>query len=1032
MAAGGPILNFRRPAALALVLAPALASLLAAPPPARALDPAKTLQQCTVQTWRTRDGMPGVWVRSIVQTDEGYLWIATYGGVAKYDGERLEPLETPGPLGRLFDSMMLKRGSDGSLLIVPSVGAPACLDESGLHECALAGTALPPGTRLVDVHRQDDGVFWLAARTALFRHRQNSKQPPELIPLPWSGEFRVMFVHRDRRGRLWLGSNSGLLVGTPDDRGVKLDFLQGPGGPVTTSMNSMFESPSGHLWFAGNDGLLRLDPDGRLTMMDRAQGWPSGRPWQMTEDRHGNLWVAHAQGLLRLQSGRLTLFDERDGLPDDEITAVFEDREGGLWVGSRSAGLAQFTDRTLAMDSGPPSLRDSRWVESITEDANGVMWFGTRIGLVRWQGGVERLYTARDGLPADHVLAVSPAAGGGLWLGTPSGLGRLREGPHGTTIERALSANARVESLLVDPDGTLLLTLNGRLARLPASATTAPVADADRALVYMGVANDLPLGYVRGMGRDPSGTLYVAGVTAVGRLAGDIIVDSGLPRDLRTARAMHTDTKGRLWVTTGAALVRLGAGPPQLFGAKQGIGGRQLFQVQTGRGHVWVGTSRGILRISERELDEVAAGRRPRVHPVSLDVTDRRRDVVSTNVRQPGSLRDRLGRLWFATEHGPLMIDPARLRVNERPPTVRIENAFADGRPLKRGQDNDLPPGPGNLEFRFSAVTLLEPYKSLHRYMLEGFDRTWVEAGARRVAYYTNIPPGRYRFRVQGSNADGVWNERGDTLQFRMRPHFYRTVWFYSLLGALLLAAVTLLWRLRVRSLRREYLAAFTERSRVARELHDTLLQGMSAVGLQLRGLRRRLASEAPGAAQLGTALERLEGTIVSSLQETRRFLSDLREQPGAAADLGVALERLAGRLTDGHPARSTVKVEGTPVPLPHDATGDLFRIASEAVTNAVKHAAPTQIEVGLCYGPAEVSLTVRDDGRGFDPAQAPGAAQGHFGLLGMRERGERLGGYVLDSRPGQGTTVRATLRLANGNGQAVHNEGQRRAPDLT
>ena len=242
------------------------------PRPARALDPAKTLQQCTVQTWRTRDGMPGCWVRSIVQTDEGYLWIATYGGVAHYDGERLEPLETPGPLGRLFDTMMLKRGPDGSLLIVPSTGGPACLDESGLHDCMLEGTALPPGTRLVDVVRQADGVSWLASRNALFRHQRDRKAPPELIPLPWTGDFRVMFVHRDQRGRLWLGSSNGLLVGVPDAQGVKLNFLEGPAGPVSYSVNSMFESPSGHLWFAGNDGLLRVDPDGRSAMMGRARG----------------------------------------------------------------------------------------------------------------------------------------------------------------------------------------------------------------------------------------------------------------------------------------------------------------------------------------------------------------------------------------------------------------------------------------------------------------------------------------------------------------------------------------------------------------------------------------------------------------------------------------------------------------------------------------------------------------------------------------------------------------------------------------
>jgi signal transduction histidine kinase len=282
------------------------------------------------------------------------------------------------------------------------------------------------------------------------------------------------------------------------------------------------------------------------------------------------------------------------------------------------------------------------------------------------------------------------------------------------------------------------------------------------------------------------------------------------------------------------------------------------------------------------------------------------------------------------------------------------------------------------------------------------------------VAHYTNIPPGHYRFQVLGSNADGVWNQSGDVIELTLRPHFYRTPWFY--LGCLLalVAAVVLLWRQRVRGLRRDYLAALAERNRVARELHDTLLQGMSAVALKVRGLRRQLGPHAPAA--LGE-LAAIDTLVVTALQETRDFLGGLRGNEGAG-DLALALERLADRLTDDGDIASAVVVQGPAAALPDAIKGDLFRIAQEAIHNAVKHAQPRRIDVTLRYEPAAAVLTVADDGCGFDQAAAVGPAQGHFGLLGMRERAARVGGFRLTSQPGQGTTVEVTVPLA---GQEVH-----------
>ena len=461
----------------------------------------------------------------------------------------------------------------------------------------------------------------------------------------------------------------------------------------------------------------------------------------------------------------------------------------------------------------------------------------------------------------------------------------------------------------------------------------------------------------------------------------------------------------------GTDIARLSPGPVRLLGLSVNLGGRQLFQMaDDDRGYLWIGTSRGLLRLSRERLAALADGQPAAIDPLSLESDDRRRDIIANNTRDPGVWKDAAGRMWFATDRGALMIDPARLRVNERPPAVRIDEAKADTHPLLRGDSNVLGPGPGNLAFRFSAVTLLEPHKSRHRYRLEGFDQAWVDAGARREAYYTNIPPGSYRFHVQGSNADGVWNQEGDVIQLRLRPHLYQTGWFRGVSVLLALSALGLLWRLRVRGLRREYLGALAERARVARELHDTLLQGMSAAALKLRALRRRHSGDPETARELAS----IDTLVITSLQETRQFLGGLRGQQGAG-DLALALERLASQVTESREIACAVLVEGEATALPDDVKGDLFRIAQEAIHNAVKHARARRIEVKLRYAPGAAALTVADDGCGFDEAGAVGAEEGHFGLVGMRERGTRVGNFLLTSQPGHGTTIQVTVPIETG-----------------
>ena len=973
-----------------------LAAALAAARPARAIDPSKPLSAYTAAAWPARAGLPGSWVRAITQTGDGYLWISTYGGVGRYDGARIVTLPSEPPWSRLADVMAAKVDPTGVLWIIPAYGAPVCVRDGELRECLPSGVELPPGVRMADVHVDADGTVWLAARDRLFRFARARDRA--LVPVPTPAFSRARFLHRDRRGRLWLGTNAGLLREGRDG----FALYGGPRGPVAAPVFSVFEDAEGVLWFAADGALLRVDGEA-ATLYDEQAGYPRAHPAGVIADRDGSIWIGQASGLTRLRDGRFVTFTSQDGLPDDDVTALFEDREGSLWVGTRTGGVAQFTDRTVATQAGPPSLRTLPNVESVCEDASGTLWVGFAGGLLAWRNGVERSFTEKDGLPSTEVFAVFPgksAATGAetpdVWVGTQAGLAHVQH----DHVERVAAAAGPVDALYVDDAGVVWMSLEGGLARLQQGQV-------ERIPFAPGFAP----GGIRGMRHDDQGKLWVVAMKGIARLDGAQVVDAGLPYALGTGRAVHRDAGGTLWFTTNAGLLRLAGGQHRLFGPAEGLTTPHLFQLLSDDdGFLWIGANNGIFRLSKRELDAVARGKQPRFNVVSLDVTDRRRDVSTRKYRQPGAWKDRLGRLWFASHQGLLTVDPRHLRVNDRAPAIRIDEALVDGRSVRPAGENEFPPGPGNLEFRFSAVTLLEPHKSLHRYRLEGFDERWVEAGPRRVAYYTNIAPGRYRFVVQGSNADGVWNQTGEAIAFRLRPHFYRTGWFYSLCALLLLATIALLHRARVRGLRRAYLAVFAERSRVARELHDTLLQGMSAVMLQIRGLRRRVSAQAPAVA---TDLEAIESVVGRSLQETRGVLGDLRGPAASGGDLGVALTRFADRIQDGRDVRCAVRVEGPAFHLPGDVESDLFRIGQEAVTNAFKHASATHVDLRLCYEKDVVRLTITDDGRGFDESSAVGAAQGHFGLLGMRERASRLGTFKLESRPGHGTTIDVTARLA-------------------
>jgi signal transduction histidine kinase/streptogramin lyase len=961
----------------------ALAALLASGP-ASALDPDKPLDRCSVQRWQVKDGLPGDSIRAFAQTTDGQLWIAALGGLARYDGIRFTRVEVPAEwVSAASDLGTLLAARDGTVwggsarhpplrfrgnvasVLGPSEGLEA--DEGALAWAEDArGQIWMAGSR--GVYRYADGRFIAHALRGL-----DARHPADLVV--------------DRAGTVWLGTDRGLFSIVGDQ------LVPHPRVPEGTAVTAMHEDRRHQFWVAAGDRLLALDGD-RLTTY--REGLPRGPFSQIVDDEDGNLWVGSTEGLVRLRNGQATLFTVKDGLPENDVTALLVDREGTLWVGTRNGGVAQFTDRTLDTRDLPAAL-DNVELQSVCEDSEGALWFGTRgHGAFRWKDGRGTVYGTKEGLPGDTAFAIIPGDDGVVWIGTPKGLARWRAGK----IDDPGIWPGLVVSLYRDHRGALWIGgKNNDLARW-----------ADGKLERFGADRGVPR-QVRVMTDEADGTMWVSGMGGMGRFENGRFVRPALLRDQKMGpvRSLLTDREGTVWLSAErVGLFRIKNGKLTLFDSARGLDTEMIYQLRDDdAGDLWVGTNKSILRITRSSLEAVADGRRPTLDVVSFETTDRRAGVVASTLKQPSTWKGRDGRLWFVTRQGVVTIDPRRVRTNNVPPIMAIESVIADGQPVNLGLgERQFGPGLRTLEIHYAARTLLEPSKVRYRYRLEGLDPSWVEAGERRVVTFANLGPGSYRLRVQGSNADRVWNERGANFSFVIAPPLYRRPWFYLLCGVVLLPLSVLVHRTRMARLHAQYVVMFAERSRMARELHDTLLQGMSAVSMQLNSIRARLSDAPEGPRR---ELELVQDTVTRCLEETRRVVWNLRERGAGGGDLGAALTRFARRIAQGSTATCEVRVDGSPAHLPHAVEDQLFRIGQEALTNAIKHAKAKRIEAVLNYHAERVSLTISDDGQGFDPAASPGPD--HFGLVGLRERAAAIDARLdVRSTPGGGTTVTAEV----------------------
>ncbi|HEV7747196.1 MAG TPA: two-component regulator propeller domain-containing protein [Pyrinomonadaceae bacterium] len=957
-----------------------------------ALDLHRDLSRYGHDVWLTENGLPQNTVHSIAQTSDGYIWIGTEAGLARFDGVTFtifDKQNTPQIKSNYIRALLADR--QGALWIGTAEGLVRRLN--GNFTLFTTNEGLPSNT-IQAIYEDREGNLWVATATGLGLFKSGGLTTFTTRERLIGGSIQALF--EDAEGALWIATPYG--VGRVKD-GAFTNYTVRD-GLGSNSVRAIQQDRDGRLWFGSLGGLTSLSR-GRFTTYTTRDGLPNERIISLYAGKDGALLVGTASGLCRFADGRFTDLNAGEALSTNTILSLLEDLEGNLWIGTESAGLNLLKDTKFTTYTAQTGLSGDV-IKSIYQDHEGNTWIGTDGGgLNMLKDGKVSVYTTRDGLSSNVVLALFGDSGGNLWAGTPDGLSRYAHGKFTSFTAADGLTNNDVRSITADHSGNLWIGTRGGLTRMK-EGEFKTFTEVD------GLPNDL----ITTLYVDAKGALWIGTLGGLSRFMNNefttLTTRDGLTSD--AVISLYEDSEDTLWIgTNGGGLNRLKDGKITAYTMLNGLLDDTVYRImEDGRNNLWLSCRKGIFHIEKKALDDFANGRISSIVPVAYGTADGMITRECSGGGDPAGWKSIDGKLWFATIKGVAMIDPERIKINSRPPPVVIEQVRIDDQSITRGDRVELPSGARRLEFYYTAPSFVAPEKVRFKYKLEGFDKDWIDSGTRRIAYYTNLRPGSYNFRVIASNNDGVWNQTGAAFSLYLKPYFYQTYWFYAVCVLALLATASLLYRLRVRGMQRQFGAVLAERTRIAREIHDNLAQEMSGISVQLEVVARTMPADAESAI---AHLDNARRQVRHGIAEARRYVWDLRSPALENNDLRSALSETARRLTSETDIEARVEVNGTFRPLPPLVEDNLLRIGQEAINNAVKHADPQEISVNLIFAARRVQLSVRDDGRGFDKQGAANGKTGHFGLIGMRERAEQLGGtFSVRSSAGGGTEVVADV----------------------
>ena len=928
------------------------------------------------QSWSTENGLPQSSVHQIFQASDGYIWIATEGGAARFDGATFKIFNRETTDAFTSDDICcFAQDMHGALWIGTSDGLIQYTDGQFRRYTTANGL---PSLDILSLATSDGSLTILTGSGAI--RFDNSHASP--LQLPSSATPSAIAASSDNS--LLLTSPTKVFLYRQGN--IETLPLQLPKEPILGAGTL----PNHSLWLRTRRTITFVE-NGHQRILEAGHDIPATQINSFLADSRGDLWIGTNKGLFYLSKND-TRPQLQPAIGSNAILSLFEDKESNLWVGTETTGLhilRRQSFRTL------PAFSD-RIVTAITQTGDS-MWIGTNgDGLDRWQSGKVQHLSTHDGMASEIILSLAPGAHDSLWAGTPDGLNHIANGKISSYTSADGLPDDFIRSLLADADGSLWIGTRRGLAHL----------ESNNNVTTWTRANGLKSDLIGALLKSSSGDLWIGTLDGLSRLTHNKLstytTHDGLSGDIITS--LFEDSHHTLWIGTKENGLSYATDNTFTSLHRSDLPKTIDSILEDDSGYLWLSSVRGITRVSRFEL--IACGTSPtcNLHAISYGYADGMPTEETSTIGHPAAWRTTEGLLWFATRKGVAIADPNHLSENHIPPPTVIERFTVDDTDLSiASNEQSIPPGHSRFVFDYAGLSYVAPSKVRYRYILEGFDKQWTQAGSRRTAYYTNLPPRHYRFRVQAANNDGIWNETGAALAFYVQPPFYRKPWFLLLCIALIAAIATLLYRLRVRRLRSQFEAVLAERNRMAREIHDTLAQSFVGVSVQLE-----LASQLLTQSQIPAAHQQLDRTrtyVREGLAEARRSIWNLRAIT-AQHSLPTRLTQLIEKSNTDH-LRATLNIGGTYRPLAPAVEDEVLRIAQEALTNTTRHAQATQASIDLRYHSARLTLTITDDGRGFESTDSSLPAKGHFGLQGMRERAAQINAQLtIESAPGKGTII--------------------------
>ena len=955
------------------------------------------------RSWQTEDGLPSSFVQSIVQTRDGYIWVATHDGLAKFDGVKFslaDPLLSPASDESSFTSLFEDR--DGRMWVAREDGYLFHAKSGVFTEKVLPGRAA--GEYVTSILQSRDGALWLGIATnGVLRlkdgrcdrwHQRNGL-----------AHFSVRALCEDAAGTVWIATGAGLNQWD----GERLKTITVRDGLLHNSIRALCADRAGNLWIGSHFGLTKKSGT-TYKHFTKREGLSGSIVTAIIEDRNGQIWVGTFNGLNRIVGDKIFAETQNDGGSFDRVQSLMEDREGNIWVGTRD-GLFQLRPRVITPYWQQRGLTHSS-ATSVMQDQDGNIWAGF------WGGGLNKIdpsgrvsaFTLREGLSSDLVLTVHQSRRGNIWIGTDydGGLNLYRDGEFVHFRQSDGLRDDGIKAMQDDSGGNLWIGTRTALLQLH-----------DNKFHRFTSADGLPADSVEAILEGRDGTLWLGtsgGLASLRDGRFNLIGErDGLPHP--AVSAIYEDVEGVLWLgTRGGGLTRLKNGKFFAYTTRNGLYSDELNGVVADDlGYLWMSCRKGIFRVSFNELAECAEGKISKVNCVVFDKSDGMLSVECKGAGRTAAWKTSEGRLLFPTSKGIVAVDPSRVTLNPAVPPVVIEGAAINGDPIDVSTLQQFTTDRPELTFAFTALSFTDPEKVRFKYKLEGLDDDWVEAEKVREARYVHVPPGNYCFRVIAANNDGIWNEKGASFVLTLTPPFWRSSWFLSVCVLSIIGMTTgavryisvRKYKARLRAIEQEH-AVERERIRIAQDMHDELGARMTEVML--------LTELASNAKTVPTEMRPQLNRISQAAREVVRNLDAVVWTVNPEND---SIDRVVGYVQEF--AQSYLELanircwfdfpEKVPNwPMSSEVRHHLFLVLRESLNNIVKHSGATEVRLRLCIDEKSLQFSIHDNGKGFCIDESSGFGNG---LKNMHRRLETIRGELqMQSERGKGTEIRIHILL--------------------